>query len=137
MKRIEDGLKSAQVPQSPNRLPDADGRGVTEMPERRENPRRQLDVGLTIYGGAVGESPFYEKAEALSGNSNGGLILVSVAVSEGQNLLLINNQTSEEQICRVVRVSSRDAQSNEVAVLFPSPNPRFWPGSQQVVEDRK
>jgi len=47
-------------------------------------------------------------------------------VFEGEDLLLINNWTSKEQICRIVRVRRRDAETNEIGVAFPSSNPDFW-----------
>ena len=83
-------------------------------------------MDLTVYGNAPGEAPFYEQAKALKGNANGGLFLLGVPVAEGQDLLLVNNRTSQEQLCRVVNVVARDAQSNDVSVVFPFPNPHFW-----------
>jgi hypothetical protein len=97
-----------------------------ELPERRENPRDVLDIRLTVYGRAANESPFYENAKALSGNSFGALFLLAVPVFEGQDLFLTNCKTSKEQICRVVNVRVRDAQTSEVSVKFSVSNPEFW-----------
>jgi len=89
-------------------------------------PRKELDIDLTVYGRSACEVPFYESAKAIKGNANGGLFLLSVPVTEGQDLLLINNTTSHEQICSIVSVRIRDIQTSEVSVSFPLPNPGFW-----------
>ena len=126
MSRIFDALKNVQATRSKSGTSDAEGLGVMERPELRQSPRRELDVPLTVYGRSASGSPFYQKAEAVNGSASGGLIVMGAAVIEGQDLLLINNRTSKEQVCRVVRVRSRDTETNEVGVAFPSPNPEFW-----------
>ena len=97
-----------------------------EWPERRITPRAELDIDLTVYGRSACEAAFYEQAKAISGNVNGGVILLSVPIVEGQDLLLINNSTSLEQISNVVRVKIINIQFSEVSVSFPVPNPDFW-----------
>ena len=126
MSRIYDALKTVEAKRSKRGAADGDNLGVMEMPELRQNPRRELDVPLTVYGRSSSGSPFYQKAEAVNGSADGGLIVLRAAVSEGQDLLLINNWTSKEQACRVVHVRARDAETNEVGVAFPAPNPGFW-----------
>ena len=71
----------------------------------------------------------FEQAKAIRGNANGGLFLLAIPVMEGQDLLLINNDTSQEQICNIVSVYIRDIQMSEVSVSFPLPNPDFWKSS--------
>jgi len=126
MSRIYEALKNAQEQRSKNEISGRDGLGVMDMPERRGGVRRDLDIDLTVYGRRVSELPFLEHAHAVEGNSTGGLFLLAVPVLVGQDLFLINNRTSQEQLCRVVNVRARDPQTNEVSVLFPSPNPEFW-----------
>ena len=127
MSRIYEALKNAQEQRSKNGLSASDGLGVMEMPERRGGSRSELDIDLTVYGHATGELPFYEKAKVIRGNADGGLFLLGVPVLEGQDLLLINNRAfHQEQICRVVDVTTRDIQTTEVEVVFPSPSREFW-----------
>ena len=126
MSRIYEALKTAQEFRAKSGLTSGDGLGVMEMPERRVSSREDLDIDLTVYGRAAGETPFYEHAKAVSGNANGGLFLLAVPVVEGQDLLLINNRASLEQVCRVVNFTIRDPQTSEVSVVFPFPNPEFW-----------
>jgi hypothetical protein len=94
--------------------------------DERRSRRWELDVPLTIYGRGPNGAPFYQEAEAVNVSATGGLIVLRTPVHEGQDLLLINNWTSIEQICRVVRVRSRGAETYQVGVTFPSPNVDFW-----------
>ena len=126
MSRNYDASNSAQELRSNNGLRDSDFPGEGEPPERRVAPRMDLEIDLSVYGRSACETIFYEQARAISGNANGGVFLLTNPVLEGQDLLLINNGTSQEQVCNVVSVHIRDIQTSEVSVSFPSPNPDFW-----------
>jgi hypothetical protein len=126
MSRIFDAIKSARESRSKKGLDTSDVLGEMELPERRVTPRKELDIDLTVYGRSSCEAAFYEQAKAISGNVNGGVFLLAIPVLEGQDLLLINNGTSQEQICNVVSVRIQDIQTSEVSVSFPLPNPDFW-----------
>jgi len=126
MSRIYDAIKSARESRTKNGLDTSDFLGEMELPERRVTPRKELDIDLTVYGRSSCDAAFYEQARAISGNVNGGVFLLAIPVLEGQDLLLINNGTSQEQICNVVSVRIQDIQTSEVSVSFPLPNPDFW-----------
>jgi hypothetical protein len=130
MSRIFDAIKSARESRSKNGLDTSDILGEMELPERRVTPRKELDIDLTVYGRSSCEDVFYEQARAISGNVNGGVFLLAIPVVEGQDLLLINNGTSQEQVCNVVGVRIQDIQTSEVSVSFPLPNPDFWKPSR-------
>ena len=125
MSRIYEALRTAEAMRSVNG--DSKGTlGVLEVQEQRRFRRWELDVPLTVYGRGAGGSPFYQEAQAINVSAQGALVVIHAPVSEGQELLLINNYSSKEQICRIVRVRRRDAESSEVGVKFPSPNLEFW-----------
>jgi hypothetical protein len=126
MSRIYDAIRTARETRSTNGVDRSEILGEMEWPERRITPRAELDIDLTVYGRSACEAAFYEQARAISGNVNGGVILLSVPIVEGQDLLLINNSTSLEQISNVVRVNIINIQISEVSVSFPVPNPDFW-----------
>ncbi len=126
MSRYHDALRNAEETRLKNGAADRDSLGTKEMPEQRQSPQSEMDVPLTVYGRGSNGSPFYQEADAVTGSATGGLIVLGAPVSEGQDLLLINNWTSKEQRCRVVYVRNRDAETNEVGVAFPSSNPEFW-----------
>jgi len=126
MSRIFDAIQSARKSRSKEGADSSDALGQMELPERRATPRKELDIDLTVYGRSTGEEAFYEQARAVSGNANGGVLLLGIPVTEGQGLLLINNGTSQKQICNIVSVQAQDIQTLEVSVSFPLPNPDFW-----------
>ena len=126
MSRIYDAIQCARETRSRNRVDTAEILGEMTLPERRVTPRKDLGVDLTVYGRSAGETVFYEQARAIMGNANGGVLLLAVPVLEGQDLLLINNGTSQEQICNIVSVRADTMQNREVMVSFPAPNPDFW-----------
>ena len=132
MSRIFDAIKTAREARTIKGLDTSDLLGKMELPERRVTPRAELAIDLTVYGRSASESAFYEQARAISGNANGGVFLLGVPVIEGQDLLLINNGTSLEQISNIVNVHVRDIQTCEVSVSFPAPNPDFWKTSRPV-----
>ena len=129
MSRIFDAIQSARESRSKEGLDTSNSLGDITLPERRGATRKKLSIELTVYGRSEGEAAFYEPAKAISGNASGGVFLLSVPVTEGQNLLLINNGTSQEQICNIVSVRVQDAQTCEVSVSFPLPNADFWKSS--------
>ncbi len=134
MSRIYDAIRSAREARSRNGLDTSDFLGEMELPERRVTPRKDLGIDLTVYGRSACEAAFYERARAISGNANGGVLLLAIPVLEGQDLLLINNGTSLEQICNIVTVRVQDIQAREVSVSFPLPNPDFWKSSGTACE---
>jgi len=126
MSRIYDAIRTARESRANSGMNSSDCLGQMELEDRRVTPRKDLDIDLTVYGRLSGEDTFYTQAKAISGNANGGVFLISVPVVEGQDLLLINNSVSEEQICNVLSVHIRNMQTSEVSVSFPSPNSCFW-----------
>ena len=126
MSRIFDAIRNARESRSQKSLDTSDMLGERELSERRVTPRSELDIDLTVYGRSACEAAFYEQAKAVSGNANGGVFLLAIPVLEGQDLLLINNDNSQEQICNVVNVRIQDIQTSEVSVSFPLPNADFW-----------
>src|SRR6266849_4625863 len=78
--------------------------------ERRRTPRRALDFIVRVYGGSADEHPFYEDARTISVGALGARLALSIHVSEGQKLLLINEAAQRTQVCRVVNTLSLDAE---------------------------
>ena len=126
MSRIYDAVRIAREERSRAGLDRSDSLGTMELPDRRISPRLELDFDLAAYGHSEDGSTFYERTKAISGNANGAVFLLSTPVVEGQDVLLISDRTSEEQICKVVGVHIRDLQTSEVSVRFPAPNVEFW-----------
>jgi len=126
MSRIFDAIRIARDSRAQSGVNYSERLGQMELDERRITPRKGMDIDLTVYGRLPGEDTFYAQAKAISGNANGGVFLLSIPVVEGQDLLLINNSNSEEQICNIISIHTLDMQMSEVSVSFPMPNAGFW-----------
>jgi hypothetical protein len=129
MSRIFDAIRIARESRDQSGVPFSERLEQMELEERRITSRKDLDIDLTVYGRLPSENTFYAQAKAIRGNANGGVFLLSVPVADGQDLLLINNGNSQEQICNVISVHIRDMQTSEVSVSFPVPNAGFWNNS--------
>jgi hypothetical protein len=135
MSRIFKALKHAQsvrAGKTPAEPPVSD---VVEIPERRRSRRWAMDISVYVYGHGPGKEPFHEEAHTLSVNANGGLLLLSVPVQQGQTLLLTNQRTQQEQDCRVVFLGTKHSRTVETGVAFPRTNPDFWQ-SHSTPEDK-
>jgi hypothetical protein len=130
MSRIQELVRQTEEYLSKCESPREGGSGVVEGSDRKLGIGRAQSMHITVYGRTLDERPFYEEVKALCFNTDGFLFLLSVPVCDGQDLLLINNRTSQEQTCRVSYSCIRDIQTSEVAVTIPSPNPKFWQNSE-------
>jgi hypothetical protein len=126
MSRIFEALKHAQMIREGKLPPKAPGADPVEVGNRRRSRRWTLDITVYVYGHGPGEEPFHEEAHTLHVNANGGLLLLSVPVREGQTLLLTNTLTQKEQDCRVVFLGTKRSRTVEAGVAFPVTNPDFW-----------
>lgn len=126
MSRIFEALKQAQrvrALESQQKPPATD---AVEASDRRRSKRWALDISVYVYGHGPGKEPFHEEAHTLSVSANGALLLLSVPVRKGQQLLLTNRLTDKEQDCRVVFLGTKRSRTIEAGVAFPDPNPEFW-----------
>ena len=126
MSRIFEALRNAQRGRDGKLQPDAPDEGPTEVRERRRGRRWPFDISVQVYGHEPGKEPFHEEAHTLHVNANGALLLLSVPVKTGQQLLLTNLLTQEEQDCRIVFLGTRRTRTVEAGVEFPHTNPGFW-----------
>jgi hypothetical protein len=67
-----------------------------------------------------------EQTHTVVVNGHGALIRLDLKVRVGQTIILQNPETSEEQTCRVIHVSTHAEGKTEVAIEFLKPAPKFW-----------
>ena len=125
MSRIFEALKQAQRARAgeTGQAPTAD---AVEARDRRRSRRWALDVSVYVYGHGPGREPFHEEAHTLNVNATGALLLLSVPVQKGQQILLTNLLTDREQDCQVVFLGTKRSRTIEAGVAFSQPNPDFW-----------
>jgi len=106
---------------------DVPGSGVAARERnRRRSSRREFKAVVRVYGHTLEGAAFYENARTINVSVHGALLQLSVPVSKGQKLLLFNEATERQQVCEIVSIRGRDAESHEVAVAFPTPHAEFW-----------
>lgn len=126
MSRIFEALKQAQLVRAGKYEPTPPATAAPEAPDRRKSRRWALDVSVYVYGYGPGKDPFHEEAHTLNVSDRGALLLLSVPVQKGQQLLLTNQETEREQDCRIVFLGAQHSRTVEAGVEFPNANPDFW-----------
>ncbi len=110
---LEDGSKQAkQSKQAWNR--------------QRRTQRVRLDISVWVYGHSSEKEPFREVVNTRAVNANGALLLMSARVELGQQLIVANMATEEEQACKVVYLGEEHGDKTEVGIEFMTAAPRFW-----------
>jgi len=89
--------------------------------ERRRSPRLPVNVTLIVCGESADKQHFQEQVSTLSINAHGALVALSVHVTFGQRLLLMNPQTWNERAGRVARLGPLDAGRTQVGIEFTAP----------------
>ena len=86
-----------------------------------------FDVPVRVYGNGLAHNPFYKEALVLFANAEGGVLLLTQPVSDGQLLLITNMATMKDSRCSVIHTYDRGSGKIEVSFEFSSPTtPDFW-----------
>ncbi len=110
-------------------IPEGQQSEALEIPLCGGEEKLENDTALAticVYGYGPTKSPFYEEAQTVRANSEGGLLILGAPVSCGQKLLLINGRGSNPVEAQIVNTRTLGAQMCEVEVAFPFPQPEFW-----------
>ena len=84
------------------------------------------DYPVLIYGRREDEEPFHEETNVRVLSARAGLITLATSVEPGQHLIVINLDTQEDQLCRVVFVSEQTLGQNMIGIQFSRPGWEFW-----------
>jgi hypothetical protein len=108
--------------------------------ERRRSQRVQLTIPVIVRGKTRG-AEFEEHTSTVSVSANGCLLQLRRPVERGQDVHLVNPQTTEELPCRVVYSGTREKGKSEVGLEFIEASPLFWrvafPPADWDPKDRK
>jgi TonB family protein len=94
-----------------------------------------LDVPVRVHGSRVTEvvrgvtphtEPFEEETSTMIVFPQGGVVRMSTAVSVGQMLVLTNQKTKQDAICRVVKVRANSNTQSYVEVEFTHRQAGYW-----------
>jgi hypothetical protein len=84
------------------------------------------DLPVLVYGRGDDEEPFQEETNVRRLNFRGGLIALATRVDPGQQLILINPTTEEDQRCRVAFVGEQHLGRSMIGIQFIQPALDFW-----------
>jgi len=106
-------------------IPPSKGLGMAdEAANRRRSERVYIQMPVEVRSESGDGLRFREETHTLVVNAHGGLLLVSAPVTNGQTLILRNQD--HEQECRVVFVGTKDGEKTRVGVEFSESSPHFW-----------
>ena len=101
---------------------------ATEAPYTKE--RRSSRVFTRLPVRAAGKNTdgrkFRESSQTIVINAHGALLYLNEEIGMGNQLVLINPVTEEEQECRVVYQGEPCERGQRIGVEFLTPAPRFW-----------
>jgi hypothetical protein len=87
---------------------------------------RPPDLPVLVYGGRKDEEPFWEETNVRLLNLRGGLIILATSVEPGQQLILMNVATEEDQRCRVAFVGEQHLGRSMIGIQFNWLVQEFW-----------
>jgi hypothetical protein len=96
-----------------------------EHVERRRSPRLISKVAFVISGESPERQLFQERAFTFSINAHGALLALTMQVTLGQKLLLMNPKTWNRTEGRVIRLGPLQGEWTQVAIEFAQPAPEF------------
>ncbi len=95
-------------------------------PKPRSSPRISIHIPVMVYGWANNEISFHEDTMTLLVNASGGLTSLSVRVSVGDTIFVVNKATQGEQECRVAYVGPALDGKLRIGFAFKQQTPSFW-----------
>lgn len=132
--------ESAEVASAPaaSDLSETKGRSRPESPHLRADAV-SLEVAVKVHGsflpsvspgavpGSMGQAqPFEEESSTMIVFPQGSVLKMSTAVVAGQVMVLTNQKSRQDAICRVVKVRAYGAGQSYVEIEFTSPQPGYW-----------
>jgi|SRR5579862_4991543 len=93
---------------------------------QRRSQRVLLRVPVVLRRQLSGGEPVTEQSATVAINAHGALITMKLPVSDGEQLVLQNPRTRDEQVSRVVYIGQIENDSMQVGIEFLRPAPAIW-----------
>jgi len=91
---------------------------VSVLRDAKAIPDLVQDLPVLVYGRGDDEEAFQEETNVRRLNVRGGLITLATKVAPGQELILINPATEEDQLCRVAFVGEEHFGRSMIGIQF-------------------
>src|ERR1700730_5192849 len=92
----------------------------------RRSQRLLSSLPVVVCGESPKRKPFREQALTVAFNAHGALLILYATVEMGQELLLTNPITRDEQKAHVVYFTPSSGGLTHVGIEFIGPAPEFW-----------
>jgi hypothetical protein len=99
---------------------------VGQKNAQRRSQRVLIGLPVSVVLARPNQKPILEQAKTLAVNAHGALVLLAMKLFAGDPVTLINPQTEEQQLSRVVYLGPRQSEKQEVGIEFVKPSPLFW-----------
>jgi hypothetical protein len=99
---------------------------VAVLDDAKAASDRPTDLPVLVYGRRKDEEPFREETNVRLLNLRGGLITLATSVEPGQQLILMNVATEEDQRCRVAFVGEQHLGRSMIGIQFNWLTQKFW-----------
>jgi hypothetical protein len=98
----------------------------TTTSKERRSSRIFTRIPVRASGKNTQGKKFRENSQTIVINAHGALLYLNEEIGMGNQLVLINPVTEEEQECRVVFLGELSDKGTRVGIEFLSPSPHFW-----------
>jgi len=92
----------------------------------RRSSRIFMRLRVVVAGKDRDRKRFREACETVVINAHGALLVLKRSVDDGEQLVVTNPFTQEEQECRVVYLGEESSKGQRVGIEFLTPAPHFW-----------
>jgi hypothetical protein len=99
---------------------------VSVLRDAKAIPDLVEDLPVLVYGRGEDEEPFREETNVHLLNLRGGLITLATTVKPGQQLILINLVTEQDQACHVAFVAAKHFDRSMIGIQFSRVAQEFW-----------
>ncbi|MGH9682072.1 MAG: hypothetical protein ACRD4S_00455 [Candidatus Acidiferrales bacterium] len=103
---------------------------MSALEPQQNDQRRSSRVFSRILVRAAGKNmegrKFRESSQTIVISAHGGLLYLHETLDVGNEVVLSNPVTEEEQECRVVYVGDTSDKGTRIGIEFLSPAPHFW-----------
>jgi hypothetical protein len=101
-------------------------RRVPALDDAKPKSDLPQDLPVLVYGRRKDEELFQEETNVRLLNLRGGLIALATSVEPGQQLILINLVTEQDQACHVAFVAEKHFGRNMIGIQFSRLAQEFW-----------
>ncbi len=134
MSRIYEALREAEESRALQQGQKHTKKTAAKSRERRRSPRLAMEIPVLVYGWGANGKPFYVEANTITVNRNGALLRLRTPISSGDELLITNKATNQDQVVKIVRIANHSKGVIEAGVAFLVPDPAFWQLAEETEE---